>query len=333
MFRSGSAAVAMCALGLLTVGSGSAAAATCTSATENAVTYNDAYGDAEGGLAPDIVRGAVLTVSNCGFGVAYDVGNQAAMADGDFVGWFIDTDDNRATGSQTGFPGADHAIGRLANGYVDLSRYSAATDSFETVREGFPLGEFGAGVSLSDFDASPQVTFRVAGASLWMDPYGGAYFDFAPEAGTIGFGVQFASASSPGSAPVQPTQPTQPAQPVQPQQPAQQVPAPGQDPIRTTPTVIDRPAKCRVPVLRGRTLADAKRRLKQANCRAGRIARVKSTRYAGRVVRSVPGSGRTLAKGAKVNLVVAKPRARASIAVVSDAVAANRAINALAQAG
>lgn len=149
---------------------------------------------------------------------------------GDFVSWFIDTDDNVATGSQSGFRGADHVLGRLPNGYVGLSRYNASTGRYDVVKEGFPLGEFGGGVHLSDFDASPGVTFRVAGGNSWTSTSGAAYFDFAPNNGTVGFGVQFASASGPESGPVQPTQP---------QSPVEQVPTPGQDPIRTGPTVTD----------------------------------------------------------------------------------------------
>ncbi len=324
MFRIGGAAAVVCALGLLTAGSGTALAATCSSATENGITYGDPYGDAEGELAPDIVEGAVVSVSNCDFGVGYDVGNQAAMAEGDFLSWFINTDDNLATGLPSGFPGADHVLGRLPNGYVGLSRYNAATGSYDIVKDGFPLGEFGAGVHLSDFNASPGVTFRVAGGSSWTSPSGASYYDFAPETGTVGFGVQFVSASGPGSGPAQPIQPQQPVE--------EQVPTPGQDPFRNGPTLTDDPDECTVPVLRGRTLTDAKRRLRSANCRVGRVTRVKSKRYAGRIVKSRPGSGRTLRSGAKVNPVVGKPRARSSMAVVSDPVAVNNAINALAQA-
>lgn len=323
MFRIGGAAAVVCALGLLTAGSGTALAATCSSATENGISYGDPYGDAMSGLAPDIVGGAIVSVSNCGFGVGYEVGDQAAMADGDFLSWFIDTDDNLTTGSPSGFRGADHALGRLPNGYVGLSRYNSATGSFDVVKEGFPLGEFGAGVHLSDFDASPGVTFRVAGGSSWRSPSGASYFDFAPNTGTIGFGVNFLSASGPGAAPVQPGQPQQPVE--------EHVPTPGEDPIRNGPTLTDDPDGCTVPVLRGRTLNDAKRRLKAANCRVGRVTRVKSKRYAGRVVKSSPGSGRTLRSGAKVNLAVGKPRARSSMHVVSNSVAVDTAIDALAQ--
>ncbi len=99
--------------------------------------------------------------------------------------------------------------------------------------------------------------------------------------------------------------------------------------MRTAPTVTE--TKCRVPALRGRTLADAKRRLQSAKCSVGRVKRVTSKRYAGRVIRTSPSRGRTLRKGSKVNLVVGKPRARAATVAVADPVAVNSALNDLMQ--
>jgi beta-lactam-binding protein with PASTA domain len=62
-----------------------------------------------------------------------------------------------------------------------------------------------------------------------------------------------------------------------------------------------------VPALRGRTLAGAIKLLGAANCSAGHVTRVWSTRFRkGRVIRSVAPSG--TAAGAKVALVVSKDK-------------------------
>jgi hypothetical protein len=70
------------------------------------------------------------------------------------------------------------------------------------------------------------------------------------------------------------------------------------------------PAKkvyCVVPNVKGKTLADAQRKLTAAHCKAGKTTKAKSkTVKKGRVISQSPKAGKKLAKGAKVNLVVSR---------------------------
>jgi hypothetical protein len=65
---------------------------------------------------------------------------------------------------------------------------------------------------------------------------------------------------------------------------------------------------CKVPKLVGKGLTRAKHVIRAANCSVGRVRRARSTRKLGRVVSQRPRAGRTLAVGARVNLVVSRGR-------------------------
>lgn len=61
--------------------------------------------------------------------------------------------------------------------------------------------------------------------------------------------------------------------------------------------------RCRVPALRGATVAGARRRLRRANCRLGAITRsAGATRKTGRVVRQTEPAGSYLAQDARVGI-------------------------------
>jgi hypothetical protein len=65
--------------------------------------------------------------------------------------------------------------------------------------------------------------------------------------------------------------------------------------------------RCSVPRLRGKTLVAARRALKRANCRLGKVTRGYAPKVKrGRVVRSLPKSGKKRAKGAKVRVVLSR---------------------------
>jgi serine/threonine-protein kinase len=69
------------------------------------------------------------------------------------------------------------------------------------------------------------------------------------------------------------------------------------------------PARCRVPKVKGKTLAAAKRAIKSHNCRVGKIKHAASrTVKKGHVISQKPKPGSRLRHGAKVNLVVSKGR-------------------------
>jgi hypothetical protein len=63
--------------------------------------------------------------------------------------------------------------------------------------------------------------------------------------------------------------------------------------------------RCVVPKLKGRTLAAAKRALKRAGCRAGKVSKRRSRKHAGTVLAQSKRAGRRLARGTRVRLVVA----------------------------
>jgi hypothetical protein len=64
--------------------------------------------------------------------------------------------------------------------------------------------------------------------------------------------------------------------------------------------------RCVVPHLKGRTLAAAKRLLKRAGCRLGKVSKRKSRKHAGTVLRQAKAPGRTLPRGTRVALAVAR---------------------------
>ena len=64
--------------------------------------------------------------------------------------------------------------------------------------------------------------------------------------------------------------------------------------------------KCKVPRVIGKGLSKARRSIRAAHCSVGRVRYIRSKRVRGRVVRQSPGAGRTLAVGARVNLVVSR---------------------------
>lgn len=63
---------------------------------------------------------------------------------------------------------------------------------------------------------------------------------------------------------------------------------------------------CVVPRVRGKKLAAARRTIRRANCRVGRVRKARSQRPRGRVLAQTPRPGKRLALGTKVNLVVSR---------------------------
>ena len=69
------------------------------------------------------------------------------------------------------------------------------------------------------------------------------------------------------------------------------------------------PAKCKVPSVVGKTLADAKRVIIKAGCKVGTVTRVFSrARKAGKVIGQSVRAGRKVKRGTKINLVVSRGR-------------------------
>jgi hypothetical protein len=73
-----------------------------------------------------------------------------------------------------------------------------------------------------------------------------------------------------------------------------------------TPDTSTSTPRCVVPRLKGRTLALAKRLLKRAGCRLGKVSKRKSRKHAGTVLRQAKKPGRKLPRGTRVALAVAR---------------------------
>jgi PASTA domain len=63
---------------------------------------------------------------------------------------------------------------------------------------------------------------------------------------------------------------------------------------------------CRVPKLEGKPLSRARKALRRANCKVGKVRRRSSALPAGDVIASHPGAGKKLAPGARVKLIVSR---------------------------
>ena len=78
----------------------------------------------------------------------------------------------------------------------------------------------------------------------------------------------------------------------------------------TTPPVTPSAAKCKVPNLKGKTLAQAKKLLKTAHCKLGKVSKKKAPKKAkvkkGRIFKQSPAAGAKKPAGTKVSVVVAK---------------------------
>jgi PASTA domain len=67
---------------------------------------------------------------------------------------------------------------------------------------------------------------------------------------------------------------------------------------------------CVVPRVQGKKVAAARRAIRRANCRVGRVRKARSLRPTGRVIRQTPRAGKRLPLGTKVNLVVSRGPSR-----------------------
>ena len=75
----------------------------------------------------------------------------------------------------------------------------------------------------------------------------------------------------------------------------------------TPPPPKPTPVKCAVPNVRLKTLAAAKRKITAGHCKLGKVTKAKSkTVPKGKVISQSPRAGNTLARGAKVNLVLSR---------------------------
>lgn len=256
---------------------GSASAAPCTSSTPTSNTFFDSASDSEYGLAPELTALRVSLDGACNVKFAYDVTGQAGLIAGEFYYWFIDTDNNSATGAGGGFPGADVAVGLLDDGFAALSAWNGS--QFAGGVQLARTETFGASARLSQLGANSGVPIRTAGGGSWTaSNSGNKYDDWVPDGYNEWLSITpFFTATSGGGT--------------------------GGGGGTVGGNGADR---CIVPGVRGLTLSSAKRKIRNANCRVGSIRKRTNNQYAGRALGTSPGKGSNRAAGTKVTIYVGK---------------------------
>ena len=250
----------------------------------------DSAADGEGGLSPELTAMHVSVDASCNVTFAYDVYGQSAPITDEFYSWFINTDNNTATGSQLGFPGADYAVGLAGSGTAGLSRWNGA--QFVSVKSIARAGTFAVAATLDDLFAASGTPITTAGGASWSGVYDD-YYDWLPDSGAW--------------LPITPFFSGPPA------------------PVEST----DDSTGCKVPGVRGLSLSSAKRKIRNAGCRVGSTRKRTSRKYAGRAMGTSPSKGTHLAAGAKVRIYVGKkPRkSRSASAAASSPDLATARIN------
>ena len=81
-------------------------------------------------------------------------------------------------------------------------------------------------------------------------------------------------------------------------------PAPAAPPAPPVGPMGAAPARCVVPRLKGRKLKAAKKKVKVADCKVGKVTKTASVGKVGKVVKQRPNAGTTRAPGSKINVVL-----------------------------
>jgi hypothetical protein len=270
---------AVLALAVCLIAAPAALAETCTSSVPASNFVTDSASDAENGVSPELTALRVSIDGACRFTASYDVFGQTGLVPGEFYSWFIDSDNNDATGSQGGFVGADYSIGMSDDGIPMLLRWNGTNwvDGVTISR----AGTFGARASLNQIGAASGRTIWFSGGASWTSPATDIdYFDFIPS--WVGLNPIFPAPSTGGD----------------------------------TGDGGTSGKRCIVPRVRGLSLSAAKRKIRNAHCKVGKIRKVKKRKYAGRVVKTSPGAGARRPAGTKVTIYVGKGARRSSTASI-----------------
>ncbi|MBJ7458264.1 MAG: PASTA domain-containing protein [Thermoleophilaceae bacterium] len=244
------------------------ASAACYSSTPTSNTMSDSAADSEYGISPELTAMRTTLDAACNVSFAYDVIGQSAPISGDFYTWFINTDNNAATGSPLGFTGADYAVALSATGATNLSRWNGS--QFASVKAIARAGTFAVATTLDDLFAVSGTPITTAGGAFWSGVYDD-YFDWIPEPNGAWLPITPFFAGPPPP------------------------------PVSTLDT-----ATCVVPGVRGLSLSSAKRKIRNADCSVGSTRKRTSRKYAGRAMGTSPSKGTHLAAGAKVSIYVGK---------------------------
>jgi PASTA domain len=182
------------------------------------------------------------------------------------------------------FPGLPPRTANSGAGTVRVT-LPGANFKLESVDPGYTCVQTDpAAITCSAQDAGPafptSMTMRLVSAGCW-----------APDAGQAGSADVWAAPTDPGSAP-------DVTLPIQPGECAADA---GGQPVQDTKET------CKVPNLKGDTVAEATRELKGAVCTRGKVKLAFSPKVKkGRVISQSQRPGKTLKAGAKVNLVVSR---------------------------
>lgn len=274
----------------LTAAPAQAAPAACVSATPQAVSLVDQADDAEAG-APEVTNVNAQVKADCTVSVRLGIANRTRLLADDAVLVYLNTDGNSSTGAKS-FGGADQGVGLVADedgpGYIALlGRWDASAEAIDfenaTELDISTTGGFGFTAGIDELGVASGTSLGLSVAAL-SEPDGEIALDFAPddEGGVLALPIAFSTTATRDT-----TSTTSPTQ---------------------TPTrdgIVRR--TCRVPKLKGRTLAGARKALKAAGCRTGRTrGRYGTDMRKGRVVTSLPAAGLRIAATRPVTVVVAR---------------------------
>lgn len=284
--------VAAALLAALAAAPAQAAAAACVSATPQAVALEDAGDDAELG-APEVTTVNAQVKADCTVSVRLGIANRTRLLPDDAVLIYLNTDGNPATGAKS-FGGADQGVGLVADedgpGYIALlGRWDASAEAIDfenaTELDISTTGGFGFTAGIDELGVASGASLGMSIAAL-SEPDGEIALDFAPddEGGVLSLPIAFSTTATRQTGGTHTTTPAQ------------------------TPTrdgIVRR--TCRVPKLKGRTLAGARKALKAAGCRTGRTrGRYGTDSRRGRVVTTLPAAGLRIAATRPVTIVVAR---------------------------
>jgi hypothetical protein len=190
-------------------------------------------------------------------------------------------------GASYAFPGLPPRTDKSGAGTVRVT-LPGANFRLESVDAGYTCTQTDpASITCSAQDAGPafppSVTMRLVSGSCWAGDMGAGSADV------------WAEAFDPGTAP-------DVSLPIQPGECAADA---GGQPVQDTKE------SCKVPNVKGDTLAAAKRELKAGDCLLGRVRKAYSAKVKkGRVISQSQLPGKTLKAGGKVNLVISKGKKR-----------------------
>lgn len=253
-----------------------ASAATCTPTTQ---TYPDAPADGDYLQPPEITGLTAEVRDNCAIVLTTQIANRPYLFPDDQLQWYLDADNNPATGLTAGpTAGADDVIVLLSDGTaVAVDAVSGAPIALLSA-----VGRFGVVFPIDLIGATNNSTIRIVAVSLADHPNAVLLFvDFAPDPGNPPYLLQLQPAAAPPGPPPTPA------------------PAPAPAPA----------VQCVVPALRGLTLARARTKLAAAHCALGAVHRRRGRGTPGRVLGSSPRTGTTAPAGTPVSVTVrARPR-------------------------